>query len=271
MFFAWTHELLGRDTARRALVLLLAYPCSFYLFGAVYADAVFLVLAVSAFMLLEHDRPGWAGTLGALATATRPIGIALAVGLGARALERRGLLSWSALRTPRRTIVELRDDAGVLLAPLGLVAYCAYLRARFGDPFAFISAEASWRQRPGLRTWLKIEWFHRMARRPYLDAPHAHLVASAVVTVLALGLVGLVFRRTGPGYGIFVVALVLGSALSTADFVGMGRYVTGAFPLFAVAAERLGERPALARVVVAGSAALLLVTTQLHARNMLIS
>jgi len=92
-----------------------------------------------------------------------------------------------------------------------------------------------------------------------------------VVAVAALGLAGLVFRRLGTGYGIFVVALLLGSALSTMDFVGMGRYVMAAFPLFAVAGDRLRDRPGLIRAVFVGSAALLLITTQLHARNMLIS
>ena len=271
MFFVWAHELLGRDKARTALGLLLAYPCSFYLFGAVYADAVFLLLAVSAFVLLEHDRPGGAGLLAAVATATRPVGLGLVVGLWARALERRGLLSRSALRAPRRALAELRPDAGLLLAPLGLLGYCAYLWARFGHPLAFISAQEGWKQRPGLRTWLKVEWFDQMLRRPYLDPPHLHLVANALVAVVALGLSALVFRRLGAGYGIFVVALLFGSALSTTDFIGMGRYVMAAFPIFAVAGDRLQERPALSRTLLVAGAALLLVTTELHARNMLIS
>ena len=110
-----------------------------------------------------------------------------------------------------------------------------------------------------------------MLRQPYLDAPHLHLVANALATVLALCLVRTVFRRLGAGYGAYVVALMVGAALSTKDFVGMGRYAVAAFPLFAVAGERLADRPKLARAVLAGSAALLLVTTQLHARNLLIS
>ncbi|MEA2717345.1 MAG: hypothetical protein QOI99_1662 [Actinomycetota bacterium] len=273
MFFVWTGELLGRKAARTALLLLLAYPCSFYLFGTVYADSVFLLLSVSAFVLLEHDHPGWAGLAAAVATATRPVGMALVIGLWVRTLERRGLLKRpeNQDRSLGAVVGQLRPDAGVLLAPLGLVAYCAYLWVRFGNPLAFVSAEGGWRQSPGLRTWLKIDWFRRMLRRPYLNPPHVHLAANALVTLLALGLVGLVFRRVGAGYGMFVLALLVGSAVSTSDFVGMGRYVTAAFPLFGVLGERLGERPRLAAAVLVSSAVLAVVTTQLHARNMLIS
>lgn len=272
-FYAWAHERLGREKARAALPLLLAYPCSFYLFGALYADALVLLLAVCAFVLLEHERPLLAGVVGALATATRPVGIAVAVGLWLRALERRGLLRRGALagESVRSTLARLRPDAGLLLAPAGLAVYCTYLWVRFGQPLAFVEAESGWRQTPGWRTWLKVEWFARMARAPYVDAPHAHLVLNALVSVVALALVGLVFRRVSPAYGWFVLVLLVGATVSTMDFVGMGRYVMTAFPLFAAVADGVADRPAVRRALLVGGAVLLVVTTQFHARNMLIS
>ncbi|HEX7276694.1 MAG TPA: hypothetical protein VF244_04905 [Acidimicrobiales bacterium] len=272
-FYAWAHERLGRAKARVALALLLAYPCSFYLFGTLYADALCLVLAVSAFLLLEHDRPVLAGLVGAVATATRPVGIAIAIGLWLRALERRGLLRRGAFagRSVRATLAGLRPDAGLLLAPLGLAAYCAYLWARFGQPLAFVEAESGWRQSPGLRTWLKLEWFEGMARAPYLNAPHAHLVLNALVSVVALALVVLVYRRVSPAYGLFVLVLLVGATVSTMDFVGMGRYVMTAFPLFAAVADWVADRPGVRHGLVMGGGVLLAVTAQFHARNMLIS
>ncbi|MEA2686078.1 MAG: hypothetical protein QOE93_1273 [Actinomycetota bacterium] len=273
-FYAWAHEHLGREKARVALPLFLAYPCSFYLFGALYADALFLLLVVSAFVLLEHDRPVLAGLVGALATATRPVGIAVAIGLWLRAAERRGLLRRGGLTGEgpvRSAVARLRPDAGLLLAPVGLAAYCTYLWVRFGQPFAFVEAESGWRQSPGWRTWLKVEWFERMGRSPYLNAPHAHLVMNALVSVVALALVGLVFRRISPAYGWFVVVLLVGATVSTMDFVGMGRYVMTAFPLFAAVGDWAVDRPLARRALLAGSALLLVVTTQFHARNMLIS
>ena len=254
LFHRWSVEHFGPDTARHALAALLLYPCSFYLFGAIYADALLLVAVLASFLLLEHDRPLLAGIAGAVATAARPSGIALVIGLWVRAVERRG-----------------RTTAGLLLAPAGLVLYCLYLWAKAGSPLAFVAAETGWHQTPGLRTWLKVSWLHGMLRPPYLDPPHAHLVGNAFAAVVALSLVPAVFRRLGRGYGVYVLTLLAGSALSTKNFVGMGRYALAAFPCFAVVGDRLAERRSLRWAVLATSALLLVSLTELHARNMLIS
>ena len=63
------------------------YPYAFYLYGTVYADALFVAASIGAFVLLERNRPWVAGGVGALATAGRPIGIAVLVGLTVRAVE----------------------------------------------------------------------------------------------------------------------------------------------------------------------------------------
>ena len=258
LFVRWCEPRLGRRAALHALAVLLLYPCSLYLAGTVYAEALFVALVVAAFVLLENDRPWAAGLVAAVATATRPLGVALVVGLWLRALE-------------LRPEADRHRRWGVLLVPAGLVAYCVYLWARFGDPFAFVAAEGGWGQAPGWATWLKVTWFRRMATEPYLNALHLHLVGSALVTLVFLALVPAVFRRFGRAYGVFALLAVAGSAVSTRDFTGMGRYVLVAFPCFAVAGDLLAVRPALARVVLTASGVLLVAFTALHARGMLIS
>jgi hypothetical protein len=262
LFFRWCAERLGRRRAFFALAALLAYPCSFYLAGTVYAEALFVALVVGAFVLLETGRPWAAGLVGAVATATRPIGIALVVALWLRGLE-----------LSRQGEGDRRRPWGVLLAPAGLAVYCAHLWVRFGDPLAFVSAEGApgWGQAPGWATWLKVAWFERMATSSYFNALHLHLAGHALVTVVFLALVPSVFRRFGRAYGVFALLLIAGSALSTRDFTGMARYVLGAFPCFAVAGDVLADHPRVARVAFAASGALLAFFTALHARNMLIS
>lgn len=275
LFLRWCRARLDPRRAGLALAVLLLYPCSFFLAGTVYADALFVALVLGAFLLLEGGRPWAAGLVAVAATATRPLGVALVVGLWLRTLELR--------RDLDRDLDLGREDGaasagtprpwGVVLAPLGVVAYCGYLWARFGDPLAFVATEGApgWGQAPGWATWLKVTWFERMATTPYLNALHLHLVGSALVTLAFLALVPAVFRRFGRAYGVFALLLVAGAALSTRDFTGMGRYVLAAFPCFAVAGDLLAGRPALARVVLAASAVLLGCFTALHARNMLIS
>lgn len=274
LFHRWCLQRLDAKAAGTALAALLLYPCSFYLFGTVYADALFLAATLASFVLLEKDRPVLAGIAGAVATATRPIGMAVVVGLWLRARERQRSTDRApgSDGKPRRWALP-PGHAGLLIAPLGLVAYIVYLGVRFGHPFAFIEAEgaAGWGQAPGWRTWLKLAWFSRMQTRPYLSALHYHLVGGALVTLIGVLLLPGVFRRFGRAYGSYAALVLVGAAVSTRDFTGMGRYLLAAFPIFAVAGARMAGSPRLAMAALPVSALLLLLFTELHARNMLIS
>jgi hypothetical protein len=244
LFFGWLRRRVDRPTAWAGLGALLLYPYAFFLYGAVYPTAFFLLALVGAFVLLEHDRPWLAGLVGAVATAAWPSGIVLVVGLAVRALERRRLHDAAAQARP------WWRDAGVLLSGLGLVAFCVYQWRRFGDPFTFISAQEAWDQESGPRTWLKFRFFEDLAvlpDRPLLGA--LSYLTHPVVTIGALALVPRVFRRFGSGYGIYSLLMIVVPALSTKNFFGMSRYVIAAFPCFAVAGELLAARPKLARVV----------------------
>jgi hypothetical protein len=262
LFHRWCGRRMTPTEARYAVASLVVYPCAFYLMGVTYADGMFLALSLAAFVLLESDRPVAAGVLGLLATATRPLGVAVVAGLWLRARQRR---TESSDDGPRPA------DAGLLLAPMGLVAYCAYLAARFGRPFAFIQAEAGWRQEPGPATWSKVSWFREMARAPYLNPGHLHLVGNAMVAVVAICLLPAVFRRFGSAYGVYSSILVVGAALSTRDFIGMGRYVLPVFPLFAVVGSAAARNPRRARAALAVSAGLLGVLAFVHGRGTLVS
>jgi Gpi18-like mannosyltransferase len=268
LFHRWCVAKLGSAKARLALLLLLLYPFAFYLMGAVYADALFIVAALAAFLALEHDRPVLAGMAGLVATATRPVGMAVILGLWVLYLERQGVFGpRGARRRPRAA------HAGLLLAPLGMVAFCLYLWSRFGEPFAFfdVAGAPGWDQPAGFRTWFKVHWFKAMWNGPWTDGHFGHLFINAVATVVTAAFIPSVFRRLGWGYGVYVTIAVLATAVATKDFVGMGRYALAAFPCFAIAADLLSRRPRLAYAVLAVSGAGLVVLTQLHARGTIVS
>jgi len=256
---AWLRPRLSPAAAWAALLAFLAFPYAFYLYGVVYADALFIAALLGAFLLLEADRPVLAGLAGAVATAARPVGVVLVVALAVRALERR-----DALRPLRQGLVDWRRvraaDAGVLLSLVGLGAWCAYLWARFDDPFAFASAQAAWHQGAGPETWLKVQFFRDIAD---LSSPRAWVLfmAHPVLTVAAACFIPRVFRRFGAGYGVYTALLVGLSALSTKNFFGMARYLLAAFPVFAVLGEVLAERPALRRALLPASGVGLLALT----------
>lgn len=273
-FHRWCVVKLGSAKARLALALLLLYPFAFYLMGAVYADALFIVAALAAFLALEHDRPVLAGLAALVATAARPVGMALVLGLWVLYLERRGVFGPPGARFPAQARRRPRAaDAGLLLAPMGMVAFCLFLWARFGEPFAFfdVAGAPGWDQPPGAHTWFKVHWVKAMWNGPWTNGHFGHLVINALATVVTAAFIPLVFRRLGWGYGVYVVVAILATAAATKDFVGMGRYSVAAFPCFAMAADVLFRRPRLAWAVVGVSGVGLVILAQLHARGTIVS
>jgi hypothetical protein len=268
LFFRWCRDRLDRQSARIALLLLMLWPFAFYLFGAVYSDALFLFATIGAFVLLERDRTVLAGLAAAVATATRPIGLAVVAGLWIRALERRGVPG-EGRRAPTAGLKSLRPrDAGLLLSPLGFLFYSGYLWWRFGNPLAFAAGSGApgWDQPLGPATWLKFTFFKVLSESPLLGPTQLRLLVHAGLTFVALSLVPLVFRRFGLGYGWYALLVLLIPAISSKDFVGMGRYALAAFPCFVVAGEILASRPVLRTAVLGVSATGLVLITSRFAR-----
>ncbi len=153
----------------------------------------------------------------------------------------------------------------------GLASYCLYLWVRFGDPLAFAAVQGApgWNQGSGLRTWFKVSFFEQVLRVGPFEV--TKLVLQAVVTVVALGLVPSIRRRFGWGYAVFTFAVVALPALSTKDFMGMGRYLLAAFPCFAAGGDLLVQRPRLRLAVLGGSTFGLLFLASLAARGYYLS
>lgn len=258
LFWRWSRDRLPPDARRIALALLLVYPYAWFLYGAGYADALFLAATLGAFVLVERDRPISAGLLGAVATAARPVGAAVIIGLAVVVVTRR-----RAQRQPLRA-----QDGGVLLSAAGVLAWCSYLAVRFGNPFAFASVQAApgWDQAPGPRTWLKLELFNRLLHDD--PAYSMRLAAQAALALLFLALVPLVVRRFGWGYGAYAAVVIGIPFVGSGDFQGMGRYLLASFPTFAAVGLVLAERPRwIARAVIGTSFVLLLGLTSLFARG----
>lgn len=278
LLYRWTADRLGEGAARWTVLTVLLYPYAWYLFGAVYADALFGVAVLGAFVALERDRTVLAGLAGAVATAARPVGPAVVVGLVAVLLERRGGLG--RLRSLRPA------DAGVLLSVAGVGAWSGYLWIRWGDPllFATVQEAPGWGQEAGPRTWFKVEFLEKVrslpgvlrdtlagttvhSARPLADTVYGTgIVLQATALAAALALAVVVWRRIGWGYGLYCLAVLGVPLLGTKDFQGVGRYVLAAFPCFAVVGAHLADhRWSRWGLVVSGTA--LVVLTSFYARG----
>lgn len=242
-------ELSGRERTVAFLALML-YPYGWYLYGAVHSDSVFLAAVLGAFLLVERRQYLLAGLVGALATAGRPTGLALAPALVLLAMEREGFLSAPAHGRSWVTRWELpvAVDRGrwrwALLLPLvalvGVGAYMTYLAVRFGEPFAFATNQRVYH--PTRFPWLKLAFLTRW--RDFSDDPRYALTIGAQMLISLAVLVATprVGRRFGWGYAAFCASLVLIPASSTPDFMGSGRYMIAAFPAFALYGSWLSRR-----------------------------
>ncbi|SOD97889.1 hypothetical protein [Blastococcus haudaquaticus] len=280
LFADWVRARLAPRTAVVAVAVALLYPYSFFLYGSGYSDASFLLTTLGAFALLERRHYVLAGLVGALATAGRPVGVAVAAGLVVRAAEliaeersaRRdaAALVGSGAGTgahaeppdgvavpprplpsrplPLRALVDAVPrmrwrEASLLLSGAGLVAWMSYLGVRFGDPVAFATVQGApgWNQGAGPYTWFKVPFIGTLLKGIWHDA--VLLVPQALACLAAVLLVRTVWRRFGWGYAAYTVIALAIPIIGTKDFMGSGRYVLAAFPVLAAAAVVLtGDR-----------------------------
>lgn len=258
------------ESSRAATLAVLAvflFPWAYVLTGAAYTEALFLVCTVGAFVLVERDRPVAAGMLGAVASGTRIVGVAVVIGLVLRTLERRGALRFEGWR-PRISRGDLRRrDAAVLLSGLGVASFVAFCWIRYGDPIAFSTAQRGWGSPFGPRTWFKIPLFDLVTESPDLWFVRRLLLHGFVGFCFCLA-VPAVWRRFGAAYGSYTAVVVLLPMVGSAAFSSMGRLMLVAFPVFGLVGEQLAAwRPAKAVAVLAASGSVLVLWTSFWARG----
>lgn len=258
LFHRWCRRVLDEAASRRATWALLLFPWSYVLVAAGYPEALFLALAIGAFLLAEDDHPVAAGVLAALASTTRVIGIGVALGVALRVAERRGALTFDGWR-PRLELGRFqRRDLGLLLGGVGLAGWMAFCWSRYGDPLAFSTAQRGWSQGFGPRSWFKlglIDQIQHNGDRFFV----LRLAAQGLAMVLMALALPAVWRRFGAGYGTFTIVAVALPLLGSSNFASNGRMALMAFPVFALAGERLGREPVRARGALLGASGALLV------------
>jgi hypothetical protein len=207
LLWHWAVERWGAEVGMRALILVTFFPFAFFL-AAPYAEPLFLVVALAAFMLAERDRWIPAACCAGLCTITRPVGVAVVLAL---------VLTAAYRGRPQKAII-----SG--LAVLPLLAFSAYLGLEFGHPLGFLSYHSAGWQPPRGGTWNTISTQLSTSLSPWDRV-------DAAVTVLFLGSVPLIWQRIGPGYAAYTL---VGVALPLIHgLVSMERYVGVLFPAMA--------------------------------------
>lgn len=207
--------------AARAMVLFAVFPGSFVLSFA-YSEALFIVFAASCLLLLHDERWVLAGLAAALATATRPNGVAIVFAcLVASAIAIRTSRQWSSL-------------LAVLLAPLGFVGFQLYVDDVAGERGAWFRVQRE--------AWSEGTSFGATAVENTLSFITSPFDSTAdALTVLSLGALALMlfaaWKKRLPLPWIAFSAVIIALMLIPETVTARPRFVFTAFPLFiAVAA-----------------------------------
>lgn len=241
LFFVYgiAEKLYDTRAARGATLCLAFFPMAFFL-NAVYTEALFLALTAGCVWAALVRRSFLiAGVLGALAAATRNVGVLLLVPLLWECMRHRGEVGWRGL-------------LGVGLVPAGLLAYVGYLWARFGDPLVFARQQGDYwnREIQGPPATLGDAWEAAGVGLGYVLDPATLFLGTDATPALeasnVLNLVFLVFfvavALAGlfvlpPGLSVYAALLVLLPVLTPSPrfpLMSLPRFVLGAFPVFLV-------------------------------------
>src|SRR5262245_7708170 len=224
-------RLVGRDKANRATALFVFFPGAFVLSMA-YAETLMIVAAAACLLLLLDRRWTWAGVAGAVATATRPNGIAVliacAVVAGVAIARRR---EWPALIAP-------------LLAACGVGSFFTYLWLRTGHITAWFQSERiMWHDHISLGGSV-VRRIGGLFTRPPVSLESGRLndlIATIGIVAVIAALVWVVRTAMPLAVKSYTIAALAIPSLSYA--VGpRPRMLLAAFPLAALAAGRLPTR-----------------------------
>ena len=168
--------------ARLAVLLLLLYPFAFYLMGGGVQPTPSSCSPPGGLPGPGGRATGARRSAGALASATRPVGVAVILGLWVLALERRGVLRKAAYRPIGAAAEQLAPDRRRWAAARPRrpdLGYCLFLGIRFHRPLAFLDTAGvrGWDQPPGFHTWFKVHWrqghvARALDHRPFRSSVH---------------------------------------------------------------------------------------------------
>ena len=123
--------------SRQIILSLLFFPTAFF-FGAVYGESFFLSLVFGSFLAARKKKWLLAGVIGAMATATRFVGIFL---IPALVVE-----YWLQLKESGKSIKSGKFSAvipvlSICIVSFGLIAYMVYSQQHFNDALKFIHSQ----------------------------------------------------------------------------------------------------------------------------------
>ncbi|HVA29231.1 MAG TPA: mannosyltransferase family protein [Candidatus Baltobacteraceae bacterium] len=243
LLYRYTRDTFDTATARWSVAVACALPLSLFC-SVAYAEGLFMLFSVVALAWYRRKMYLGAGLAAAAASATRPLGVALALGLVIAAL------------------VERRSARAVFscaLGLLGIVAFSLYCWAHLHDPLAFVHVQKFWRHGSGFDT---PAWFAVLTTAVHGSAHSWITIAFLVVAAPCV----LIFReRIGVAGVSYVLLSVVAIAISGAPF-SVDRLLYATVPLLIALGAFFRRVPPLGYGAIAASLVLLFIDAMTFAQ-----
>jgi hypothetical protein len=209
-------RLFSVSVAARAMTLYAVFPGSFVLSFA-YSEAIFIVLSALCLLLLLDQRWLLAGVTAALATASRPNGVAIVVACAvASFLAIRRSRDWSSL-------------IAVALAPVGFVGFQLYVDHAAGERGAWFRVQSeAWSEGTSFGATAVQNTFGFLTSP--LSSPADALTALSLLAMIAM--LYCLWKRPLPWPMVAFCLVVIALMLLPETVTARPRFLFTAFPLF---------------------------------------
>lgn len=218
-------DIYDTKTAEKAMILLALFPGSFVLSMA-YSEGLMLTIAALCFVALRKKQWFIAGVLAAMATATRPNGVALVAACAVASL--------IAIRNDK----EWKSIIAPIISPLGFIGFMWFLRLHTGENFAWFRVQTeAWKEGTSFGATAvqrTVDFFLHPVSSPTSVLTAASVFAMVIAIVMARKYrLNMIYWT----YSGVVLALMLIPATVTAR----PRFLFTAFPLFFPVARALRD------------------------------
>ena len=221
LLYAITRRPFGERVARRAVLYLLVFPTSFFLWGA-YSESLFLLLTLAAFWMAEQKHWGRTTLIGALVVLARFQGALFAIPL-----------AWMWWRRTERD----RPWRGVMLLiiPATLLAYIGIMRLGTVGTFPWSELANEWNKQ-----WMW-PWEGLVANIVALFGPGIPwwealpLLLNLVSALGAIAALAVAFFQWNTAYALWGLCLLLPAICNVSaegTLISVSRYVLTIFPIY---------------------------------------
>jgi 4-amino-4-deoxy-L-arabinose transferase-like glycosyltransferase len=230
------------EIARAAVFALAVFPVAFFLMAG-YTEALFLVLAIGAYLAARRGRWLLAGALAVLATLTRLQGILLLAPL---------LLE--LLLAQRQRLRDWRPWLALLLAPAALALFVVFIRLTQGLSFPWeplSAARGSWHLHYVWPWQGMLADLGALIAQPDVGTLLSFKLFDPLSAILFAVCAALAFRLLNLPLAVFMVVMWLSSVIKvTSDgyTTSISRYMLAIFPAFIVLGMLAARWPRFARI-----------------------